>query len=204
MPAKKESSKIQFFGEIDLNDQGGIKSDMPAWYLESQVESMEEEIHRKETSLANNRVTAEQVPMMREELKREKAKLEQIKQSKPNLSDAEKDRCYKAYQSLRKQIQDSMPTRKQAKDGLVNPRDELKRLKGKHIKISPELASSLGVKSDHGKISGDQANKCFQILGKALGEPTNPETLRRDGNSEAYQSIHDLTKMIMDGREVRD
>jgi hypothetical protein len=29
--AKKESSKIQFFGEVDLNDQGGIKSDMPAW-----------------------------------------------------------------------------------------------------------------------------------------------------------------------------
>ena len=43
-----------------------------------------------------------------------------------------------------------MPTRKKAKDGLVNPQNELKRLKTKHITISPEIAAACGVRADHG------------------------------------------------------
>jgi len=62
----------------------------------------------------------------------------------------------------------------------------MKRMKTKHIQIDPQMAAALGVKPVHGKISGDEANKCFQILGKFLGESTNIESLRRDGNSEAY------------------
>ena len=96
-----------------------------------------------------------------------------------------------------------MPTRKQAKDGLVDPYRELKRLKTKHIKIDPEIAKACGVKAVQGKISGDEANKCYQILGKALGENTIVEVLRKDGNSEAYQSIHDLTRAILDGRKIK-
>jgi hypothetical protein len=77
--AKEESGKIQFFGEVDLNEQGGIKSDMPAWYLERQIEDMEEGIRRKETALRNRTVDPEVVPRMREEVKAENEKLKLIK-----------------------------------------------------------------------------------------------------------------------------
>jgi len=201
---KKESSKIQFFGEVDLNDDGEIRSDMPAWYLEPHIDYMEEDISRKETALAQNRIVADQVPMVKEEIKQERKRLSEIKNSKPVLNDVQKDRCARAYESLKHQISDSMPTRKQAKDGLVNPYDEMKRLKEKHITIEPALAKSLGVKTDHGKITGDAANKCFQILGKVLGEPTNPETLRRDHGVESQKiDLHDLTRAIMEGKEIK-
>ena len=201
---KKESSKIQFFGEVDLNKEGGIKSDMPSWYLEPHIDYMEEDIKRKETSLAQNRISSDRVPAMREEIKRERARIDEIKASKPVLNDAQKDRCARAYESLKHQISDSMPTRKQARDGLVNPYDEMRRLKDKRITIEPALAKSLGVKTDHGKITGDAANKCFQILGKVLGEPTNPETLRRDHGVESQKiDLHDLTRAIMEGKEIK-
>lgn len=202
--AKKESSKIQFFGEVDLNDQGGIKSDMPAWYLERHIEEMEEGILRKETALQNRTVDPEVVPRMREEVKAERAKLKQIKEGKPDLNDTQRDKCAATYESLRGQIKDSMPTRKQAKDGLVDPYNEMKRLKSKHITISPEMAKALGVKAVQGKISGDEANKCYQILGKTLGESTSVEELRKDGGHPAQESIHDLTKAILEGRGIRD
>jgi hypothetical protein len=201
---KKDNRKIQFFGEVDLNDQGGIKSDMPAWYLERHIEYMEEDIRRKETAIRNRTIESDQVPMFQEEIKQEKARLKEIVDSKPNLNDAQRDRCYRAYESLQKQIKDSMPTRKQAKDGLVDPYNEMKRLKQKHISIDTQLASALGVKPVHGKINGDEANKCFQILGKALGEETNAESLRRDGGHPSYESINDYTKAILEGREIRD
>jgi tellurite resistance protein len=196
MPAKKkeekkESSKIQFFG-----DQGGIKSDMPAWYLERHVEFAEDSIRRKQKMLDRGGIEADQVPRVKEEIKAEKAKLKQIVESKPNLTGAQKDRCAKAYENLQRQIKDSMPTRKDAKDGLVSPYDELRRLKSKHITIDPTIAKACGVKPDHGKISGDEANKCYQIIGKILGENTNTERLRRDGNTEAYRTMDDLTQAI--------
>jgi hypothetical protein len=210
MPAKKaettvkSESKIQFFGEVDLNDQGGIASEMPAWYFDVHIEKMSDDIGRKERQLERGQIELELVPMIREEIKREKAKLKKIIDSKPSLSGAQKDRVARAYESIGRQIKDTMPTRKETKQGLVSPHDELARLKGKkHIKIDPSIASACGVKPVHGKITGNEANKCYQILGKALGENTNVERLRRDGNTEAYKTIHDLTKAILDGKEAR-
>jgi len=209
MPAKaqevkKEESKIQFFGEIDLNDQGGIKSDMPAWYLERHIEYMEEDIARKERQIQMGTVDPEVLPRMREEVKAERKKLRKITDSKPNLTDKQRDRCFRAHERLGKHIQDTMPTRKQTKDGLVDPYNEMKRMKTKHVPFDPELAAACGAKPVHGKITGDEANKCYQILGKAIGESTSVEALRRDGNTEAYQTMHDLTQAILQGKEIKD
>jgi len=196
-------SKIRFFGEVDLDRDGKITSDMPAWYFERHIDEMEEGILRKENQLARGAIAADNVPMIKEEIKAEKAKLRKIKESKPTLTGNQVDRCWRVYKSLTEQIQASMPTRKQSKDGLVNPYDELKRLKQKHIKIDPEIAKACGVKAVQGKISGDEANKCYQIIGRTLGENTNVEALRRDGNTEAYHTINDLTKAILSGMQIK-
>jgi len=198
-----ESGNIQFFGEIDLNRDGKIVSDMPAWYFDMHIEDLEENISRKERMLESGKMVGENVPLIRGQIKQEREKLKKILDSKPSLNDKQRDRCWKAYEKLQQQIKDTMPTRKETKNGLVNPRDELKRLKDvKHITIDPTIASACGVKADHGKITGDQANKCYKILGKVLGENTNVERLRKDGGGDAYKTINDLTKAILDGREV--
>jgi hypothetical protein len=211
MPAAKtktkgtrDTSKIQFFGEVDLNKDGQITSQVPAWYLGPHIDAMETGIRRKEMQIERGAVESDQVPRLKAEIKRERTKLEAIKSSKPILTDAQKDRCASTYKSLGEQIKDTMPTRKETRQGLVNPHDELDRLKGKkHIKIDTQLAAACGVKPVHGKITGDEANKCYKILGKALGENTNVERLRKDGGHPAQESIHELTKLILDGREAR-
>lgn len=200
---EEKSNKVQFFGEIDLSDKdGSIRSDMPAWYFDVHVDELKEGIAKKIRQLEAGVIDADQVPRVKNEIESEKARLTVIKAGKPTLEGGNKDRVFRMYESLKKQITDSMPTRKENLDGLVSPHEELRRQKSKHIKVDTELAKACGVKSVHGKISGDEANKCYKILGKALGEPTNVERLRRDGSSEAYQSMHDLTQAILQGREV--
>jgi len=192
------SDKIQFFGEVDLNKHGAVGSDMPSWYFERHIEELEENIKRKERMLERGDADAEQIPLIRGQIKTDRDKLVQIIASRPNLTGPQKDRCYKAYEKLAAQIKDTMPTRKETKQGLVNPRDELKRLKDvKHITVDPTIASACGVKADHGKITGDQANKMYQILGKYLGENTNIEKLRRDGGVESYKMENDTLKAVL-------
>ena len=197
--AQEPETKIQFFSEVDMNDQGHITSAMPAWYFDAHIDELREAVGRKERALQMGMVPQEDIFRTREEIKREKVKLKSIEASKPELKGANKDRCWKVYQSLQDQIKDTMPTRKEAKDGLVSPQQELTRLKTKHIKVDPEIAKACGVNVVKGHITGDEANKCYQILGRALGENTFTEALRRDGNTEAYRSMNDLTQTILKG-----
>ena len=195
---EKSEGKIKFFGEIDLNDDGKIRSDMPAWYLDRQIEELEEDVVKKEGAIRRQQVTGEAAAILREQIKADKARLKVIESGRPKLTGNQKDRCYNVYKSIAQQIGDSMPTRKQTKDGLVNPYNELKRLKTKHIKIDPEIAAACGAKPIQGKITGDEAVKCYQIIGKAIGENTNAEALRKDGGVPSYQTSDDLTKLILD------
>jgi len=194
---------IKFFGEIDLNDTTGeIKSDMPAWYFDIHIMELEESMDRKKRMIDRGVVDPDQVPVLRNQIEGDRARLEAINKSRPDLSGRYKDMAWKAYESLQQQIKDTMPTRKESRDGLVNPHEELDRLKKKHIAINPEVAKACGVNVVRGHITGDEANKCYQILGKALGENTNIEKIRREGNSEATRSIHELTKLILSNQRV--
>ena len=194
-------SKIQFFGEIDMDDRtGDIRSDMPAWFFDVHIDNLRENIERKARAVKLNLYAPDQILREKEEITVLRERLKEIEDSRPMLSDTQKDQCAKAYESLKKQIRDTMPTRKEAKDGLVSPHAELKRLKTKHISINPAIAKACGVHVVHGKISGDEAAKCYQILGKRLDENISVEKLRRDGNSEAYQSMNDLTRAILAGK----
>ena len=135
---KTDDSKIRFFGEVDLNRDGGITSDMPAWYFERQIEDLEENIKRKQGMIDRGAIQPDQIPILRGQIEAEATKLKAIVGSRPKLTDKQRDTCYKVYQNLAQQIGDSMPSRKKAKDGLVNPQNELKRLKTKHITISQD------------------------------------------------------------------
>ena len=195
---------IKFFGEIDCNEKdGSIRSDMPAWYFDAQIEELRESASKKQRMIERGLVEQDQVPQLRNEIAGEKARLKAIESSRPKLQGKALDMTANAYESLAKQIRESMPTRKETKNGLVSPQSELARLKDKrHIKIHPEIAKACGVNAVKGHITGDQANKCYQILGKALGEDTSVERLRRDGNTEAYKSMHELTQAILKGANI--
>ena len=203
MPRAGETKDFSFFGEVDLNDKGQIRSDTPAWYFDVHIDELHESMARKKRMVEQNLVEPDVALRMREEIKAEKAKLDAIHDSRPKLTGNQLDLCNEAYKSLGQQISDSLPTRKEDQDGLVSPRDELRRMKSKHISINPQVARACGCKPVNGKISGDEANKCYKILGKHLGESTHVERLRKDGGGEAYKSMNDLARAIFEGREIR-
>jgi hypothetical protein len=194
---------IQFFGDVDLNENNKIRSFLPAWYFDRAIDDMQESIDRKKRALKMRTIKEDMIPRTEAEIKAESERLTEIISSKPKLLGPQKDKCAEAYKMLADQIAASLPTRKQSRDGLVSPHDELKRMKTKHITVDPGIAAACGVKTSGGKISGDEAARCYKILGKILDEPTNVETLRRDGNSEAFQSMHDLTQAILKGVKLQ-
>lgn len=199
-PAMEEG--IRFFGDVDLDDNNKVRSMLPAWYFEQHIVDLEESIERKKRALKHKMIRDDLIMRTEAEIKAESEKLTEIRNSRPNLSGASKDRCYAAYKELAEQIKESLPTRKEDKLGLVSPHQELKRMKQKHIKIDSDIAAACGVKALNGKVSGDEAARCYKIIGKALGENTNVERLRRDGDSEAFRSMHDLTQAILQGRRI--
>lgn len=200
---QEPETKIQFFSEIDMNEQGHITSSMPAWYFEAHIDELKYTIEKDERALERGYIEQDQIFRTREELKVRKKQLKGIQDSKPKLAGRNQDRCWSVYKSLQEQIAATMPTRKENFDGLVSPQQELKRLKTKHIKIDTEIAKACSVNVVKGKITGDEANKCYQILGKALDENTYTEKLRRDGNTEAYRSMNELTQSILKGLDAR-
>jgi hypothetical protein len=192
------SDGIQFFGDCDINKDNKISAQYPAWYHELHIEELKESIGRKERALDNRMIKEDMIMRTKNELDAEKKKLKSIVDSKPELSDSQRDKCYSAYVELSKQIAETMPTRRDARNGFVSPQQERNRLDKNHIKISPDVARACGIKNIEGdKISGKAADKCFKILGRMLGEPTNVETLRRDGSSEAYRTVNDHTMAIL-------
>jgi hypothetical protein len=198
------SDEIKFFGSVDCDKDGNITSDMPAWYFERQIEELREGVVKKKGMLNRGEVASDQIPVIEGQIQAETDKLNEIQRSRPQLSAKNKDKVFREYQSLAKQIGESLPTRKESRDGLVSPYDELKRMKSKHINVDVELARACGCRPVDGKVSGDEANKMFHLFGKTLNENTSIERLRKDGGKDAYKMMHNLTKAILEGRTIKD
>lgn len=199
----EEQDRIHFFGEVDLNSEGGRVADVPSWCFDVHIEEMEESIARKRRQIDMGIIASDSIHQMREEIKREQGRLDEIKNSKPTLEGNQKDKASTAYKLLGERIAETLPTRKDMEQGLVSAHDELKRMKDKHISISPEIAKACMVKPVSGKISGDEANKVYRILGAALGESTSTERLRKDGGGEAYKTMESFTQAILQGKKIK-
>lgn len=191
-------SEIQFFGEVDKTKDGRNASEMPSWFHDVHLEKMEEEVSQKKRMLTQGRVPQDNIFMIQNEIKADEQKILEIKKSKPKLIGGQKDMVYKEYLSVGQQIADAMPTKRDELNGFANPRDELIKNNTPGIKISDKMADAMGVKTQDGKITLKQAQKFYKLSGKILGENSNIERLRREGRSESYQTMHDLTQKILE------
>ena len=174
---------MEFFGEIDKNARGMIQSEYPAWYFDSQIVMLKEEIGSSERALEMGRIPPENVPYARAELQMMKEKLYRIKDSRPKLSDGERDRLNRRYKELSAKIGESLFDRSSMMFGIASPNQEAKRMTESCISLDEplqELAIACNVKVDDGKVSRNGAAKVFKIIGKLLGESTNLEVLRKD------------------------
>ena len=195
--------EFSFFGEVDMKRDGNPSSQYPSWYFDIYLEELKESVSKKKRRIAMGLVAPSKIMSIKNEVEREEQRIKEIEASKPKLRGKLKDEVAKVYQSLEKQLAEEMPTRKEDKDGLVSPHGELKRWDTPHIKVDPVIANACGIsmqklKEQKGKVTGKQAAKMYQIIGKSLGENTNVERIRRDRGVEAYKTMDTMTAKILE------
>lgn len=191
MSTKKNEDSIYFFSTIDRKRgeaDGIITSEYPAWMHDYQIEELKEEISSTERNIARYRkegiFDSEQIFRQTKELDRKRAKLKLINESKPVLRAKDLDLIARSYKNLGNEIRQGLFTKSEMHLGSADPHEEADRMTNPIIDVnkclSVDLAESLNIKVENGKISRTGAEKAWKILGHLLGEPTNTETLRKD------------------------
>lgn len=177
----------EFFGKVDRTKEGKISSEYPAWYFDRQTELLQESIDQKERALKGGHVPRESEGEYQIIIDREKKRLAEIIDSRPKLSGTDLDKCAKAYKSTIKEISNSMYTRSDSMRGFVDPHDEHKLNSTPCIKVTDvtaEIALQNGIRiTDNGHMARKDAERLCKIIGRAIGENTNMERLRKDGKS---------------------
>lgn len=173
------------FGNVDKNRNGVVSSEYPAWYYDVHVEELRESVAKNKRRLDRGEVQPELVAVVRAEIERDDKKLEEIKNYKPTLSDAERDKLNKLYkEELCPLISDSLFTHTQMQKGLAPAHEEAKRMVQPVLEIKSahlaEMLVAVGGRIVNKKASRNDVSKVFKLVGKLLGEATNIEVLRQD------------------------
>lgn len=174
---------VKFFGKVDRKEGGKIKSQYPAWFFDKQIDDLKESIESQER-LIKSGAAREVSQDMEARLERDKQRYKDILESRPELSEGDKDELNKRYKEFGSKIQESMFTHTDMEKGFASPNEEAHRMSDPIIEIKDkgvEILKECNVIPIDGKVSRNQLTKAWQIIGKALGESTNAETLRRSG-----------------------
>uniref|UniRef100_A0A6H1Z889 Uncharacterized protein n=1 Tax=viral metagenome TaxID=1070528 RepID=A0A6H1Z889_9ZZZZ len=182
---------IKVFGDFEKNERGKPRSDYPGWYYEGRrhLEDLEDQVRARERALDMEAVSPEKKGEFREALKREKERLDKIRETVPKLEGEAKDRIHRLSKDLGGQISDAQYTRTDMMLGLADIHGEAERMSKKKMEIKSEdeaaLAKELNIKIVDGKISRTDKERMWKVARKALGESTNTEALRRERDSRS-------------------
>lgn len=178
---------VSFFGKVDRQENTGkIRSQYPAWTMDNAVDELRESVASKRRMLDRKLIPLDQLPNYEAELERDEQRLKEIEESRPELKGEKKDELAKQRDQLGEKIADSMFTLTEMEMGLASPNEEAHRMVDPVIGVGGKMLTTLkdmGIKPIKGKISRNQAQKAWKIISKALDEDTNPERLRRSGET---------------------
>jgi len=196
----KELNDIQFFSSIDRKGKradGAITSEYPAFYFYTHYEELQESTDKQQRQVDLGLVPASELPRIKAELKRNNDRLAEIQEANPKLG-PEKDAVHKLYKELEESISDSMYTRSDMQKGLVDAHEEARRMTDPIIPIkgNEKFFHNMGITARNGKVSRNEASRAYKIMGKALGENTNTERLRRDRNTGTFSIGRTLQEML--------
>jgi hypothetical protein len=193
---------IEFFPAMDRQNNkpdGKITSEYPCWYLKSQIANEVEEIESEKRNYKRTRrdIGPVEIRKILDHLKERETKVRDIVNSKPVLTEKQKDALWKEYQRLGEQIKNSLFDRSSMMQGRVKITEEVKRMIDPIISTDgrDELFKNLNIKVEKGMISRNGAIKAWKILGRLLDENTWVEDLRPDystGTFKLLQSLQDL------------
>jgi hypothetical protein len=184
------SKDATFFSAVDytMDKNTGVKkigSEYPAWFHAKNIEDLQETIHTDRRRLKAGNVPPNELEVVRARVKKEEDRLCEILESKPILSDAEKDDLDKGLQTLGGYISYAEPTREEIKRGTVDSRQQANIMTLPCIELKDkkliDLAKACNVPvTKKGEVTRTGATKMMHIGKAALGERFFLENLRRD------------------------
>ena len=196
--------KVKFFGASDRKGKkidNEIASAFPSWYFTRDIEELEKSIAENKRELDRDIIAGMAKLDLRNKVEAQQERLALIKRGIVRLSDKEKDEAAELYETMSKEITDSMFTRTEMMKGTADAHEEARRMKQGIIKVPPKfkkVAENMGCRiDDKGRISRDDASRMFKMTGKLLGENTNTERLRRDHKHGRFQydvPIEEMTR----------
>lgn len=182
---------IQFFGEVDMNKSQpgkGMGSEYPAWYFDNPrgpLAMLQEDIRQLEQQNEIGAITKAQALENEVEIEKKKDRYNAIEQSRPQLSDPEKDKVDGWIEDLDEKVADAMYTYKEDARGTASPQEEVRRMTQPCVDVPKGLAVACGMKVTPGggpaRVTRSQAEKMLKIARKVRGRRTNLEILRREG-----------------------
>ena len=195
---------IQFFGAVDRQGKlktGTVRSEYPCWYHPARVDELAESINKDERMVKSGAI--DNLPNSQEfrsELERKKVLLTEIEKDRPILTGKDKDRVANAYLNLQGQIANLMPSYTDMTKGLANAHEENRKDTTKCVNIEGfvDIARQCGVPVEKhtNTITRKQATRAWKIMGKALGEVSNVEYLRKDENTGTFKPERTIDQMI--------
>lgn len=178
---------ITFFGEVDRKKEivgdkvvSRITSTFPAWYLDRNIQEMENEINMREGMLSRGETPPEEVPYAKEEIAKLTKRRNEIVGSKPRIEGKDKDDMVKAWKETGDNIREAMFTYDQMERGTADAHKEAERMSTPCVKLPSTLAKLTGIELDRkGLVTRTEAERAWKIGAKFLDESTNVEELRR-------------------------
>jgi hypothetical protein len=180
---RDDEGKIVFFSEMDYNKEGKPSAQYPSWYFDVHLDSLKNDAERIEHQIKMELIPQSEIAIQKNNLKKYRERIAKIEEGRPKLGAVDKDKVYSAYKEIGDRIADSLFTRSDMMKGTADAHEEARRMSEPCIPVTPEMREyvlSCNRTPVSGKISRNDLSDVWKTMGKALGEPTNVEVLRRD------------------------
>ena len=183
MSKPKDDSSISFMTEIDLDKNGNPKASYPFYQNPRHMEDLKEDKRKLEKAVAAGFVDADHIGEVKSRIAQYGQQLDAYEKHLPEM-EKNIDRINKMSKDLADVIAPTMFTRKEMRDGLVDPHEDARRMSEPIIELPKELCETAirnGVRVDSSrKVSRDGATRLWQMCQRKLGGSTDAEYLRRD------------------------
>lgn len=199
--AKKETpaqaGMQSMFGKPDRKggeEDGHVQSEYSAWMMNSQIDSLDNEIEELKSDLNGGRIPGSDVFEAKEELALKEEKFDDIVISKPNYSPSEENFLHGELMRMNSDMADTLYSRydqQKGKGSIARPQQEADLNDKPCIKINSEVAKICNINNAvNGFVSRNMIDKARKILCAYFGrDDASRESIRPENNSSRQRPM---------------
>ena len=171
---------IIWFTELDYNEKGGVASDFPAYYFDTN--ELKEDIRQLSEQLEDGVFTGKKKREQQTKLKSLQDKLDKTENGKPKLAGPTKDKVVAAVREVGEQIKGSMFSYDSHWKQTADPHEVARRMVEPCIEVKNPIVASFmkqrGFEVKNGMVNQTAASIFFKVGSKLIDEGSDTDRLR--------------------------